>query len=147
MQSVYKTAFLWLRHSLVESSYPSHGHYMFHNVVWIYTRYGVLFFVRKLLCKKLWGKWTRNAPKANIFTSTWWQEPTSFCAFTTLASWSTWTRCEKPPNRAHSHCRSCERLFSMHFFVLQNFLEKLLTFYLTFICSPFSFAKFLMKSS
>ena len=38
-----------------ESSYPSHRRYILCNIVDIYTRYSALFFVRKLLCKKLWG--------------------------------------------------------------------------------------------
>ena len=38
-----------------ESSYPSHRRYILCNIVDICTRYGALFFVRKLLCKKLWG--------------------------------------------------------------------------------------------
>ena len=38
-----------------ESSYPSHRRYILCNIVDICTRYSALFFVRKLLCKKLWG--------------------------------------------------------------------------------------------
>ena len=38
-----------------ESSYPSHGRYILCNIVDVYTRYSALSFVRKLLCKKLWG--------------------------------------------------------------------------------------------
>ena len=39
-----------------ESSYPSHRRYILCNIVDICTRYSALFFVRKLLCKKLWGE-------------------------------------------------------------------------------------------
>ena len=38
-----------------ESSYPSHRRYMLCCIEDIYAKYSVLFFVRKLLCKKLWG--------------------------------------------------------------------------------------------
>ena len=38
-----------------ESLHPSHRRYILCCIEDIYTRYSALFFVRKLLCKKLWG--------------------------------------------------------------------------------------------
>ena len=38
-----------------KSLHPSHGRHILCYIVDIYTIYGALFFVRKFLCKKLWG--------------------------------------------------------------------------------------------